>query len=303
MKNLQISFNKSLVGATVADFWQWAYSNIETPLIRGVLLEFALHMHLIKNIDELVLARVRRLSLQSPRPGDLEKSLLPFYKTQPHGDVFDLQLTWGVTVEIKSTSCTKNWNLKKTCRWNSIKNRNKKEKKFPAQYYILAVLGKEPSTNTTQLDFSDAIFYVCTGRALDEKVPENKKSIGFNKFTKISQKCEFSELISKLHELQSHELERVLSMLEPDWKQPTPPSYDKNYLPLAVEEDEGKNITTGWFLEKHGKLEMISPIEVKWVSNAEPDWRDWEAVGFKYEPEIEVKESPAVIKSTKPLKP
>lgn len=284
MKDLEILLDKTPIGATVTDFWHWAYSNITTPVIRGVLLEYALYRYLIKNIDKIVLERIHKISFQSPAPGDLEKSLSPFYKTQPHGDVFDLQLAWGVTIEIKSTSSTKNWRLSKTCRWSLIENKNKKEKKFPAQYYILAILEKEPSINEGQIDLTDVVFYVCTGRALDKCVHEDSKSIGFSKFSKISERCKIDSLADKLYQLQAIELQRAIEMLEPNWKQLAPPSYREKYLPLAIEKKD-KTIT-GWFLEKQGKLENVLPVDVKWLADAEPDWRDWEAVGFKYEPQL-----------------
>lgn len=282
--NLTFTFDTQNLTYTVEDFWSWAFSSITTPVIRGVMIEFILARYLIDNADKIVRKRVLDLSDQVPAEGQLSQSLAPFYSSQPHGDVFDLQLTWGVTIEIKSTSNPENWKLNKTCRWNMKQNKNKAEKVFPAQYYILAVVENEPLASPTRLILRDAEFYLCSGRTLDSKVKQTQKSVGFNRFAALSKKCSFSELVDALHDLQDQEHQRVKKMLQPGWKQPKPPDFISNYNPLAVEANG--SVTCGWYQNSNGTLINPAPIAIKWNDGEKPDWRDWEAAGFKFEPEI-----------------
>ncbi|MCP1518478.1 hypothetical protein J2Y74_002788 [Pseudomonas migulae] len=282
--NLKFSFDNQSLAYEVGDFWSWAFSNITTPVIRGVMIEFILARYLIDQVDDIVLERVLDLTRQTPCRGQLTEGLEPFYSNQPHGDVFDLQLTWGVTIEIKSTSNPENWRLNKTCRWNMAKDKNKIEKVFPAQYYILAVVEKAPDVSPTHLDLSAAEFYLCSGRTLDKNIKASQKSVGFKKFSKISMRCEFSKLVDVLYELQHQEHQRVRQLLVPGWKQSLPPSFKSNFKPLAVEAS-GK-VTGVWYEDSNGSLINPKPISVGWVKGVKPDWRDWEAAGFKFEPEV-----------------
>jgi hypothetical protein len=282
IQHLKFSFDDQALDIGIEDFWRWAYSFITTPVIRGVMIEFLLVRHLIDHVDDIVLSRVHDLTCQSPQKGQLAESLKPFYSKQPHGDVFDLQLTWGVTVEIKSTSNRKNWRLNKTRRWNMAEDKNKGEKVFPAQYYILAVVEKDPQEDGTHLNIPEAEFYLCSGRALDLKMKSSQKSVGFKRFSEISERCCFNDLVDKLYTLQHQEYQRVRKLLAPDWKQSSPPSFNSNFIPLATEEN-GK-VTGAWYQGKSGALSKRAAIDVRWVDGAKPDWRDWEAAGFKYEP-------------------
>ncbi|MBB4116429.1 hypothetical protein FHT80_005803 [Rhizobium sp. BK226] len=101
-------------------FWGWAYHNVDTPLLRGVLVEYLIVNFLIDHACRVVGPRIRLLTYDEPTQADLEKSLNPFYSYQPHGDLFDLQLHWGVTIEIKSTYNVETGSLKKTQWWGPI---------------------------------------------------------------------------------------------------------------------------------------------------------------------------------------
>ncbi|WP_460084785.1 hypothetical protein [Pseudomonas sp. H2_G03] len=105
----QTRFSFADVGTayTAKDFWTWAFSNMEVPVLRGVLIEYLVARHLIAHNDAIVGDTVRSLTTETPGPGDLTKSIERFYRQQPHGDVFDLQLTWGVTLEIKKHGVAK----------------------------------------------------------------------------------------------------------------------------------------------------------------------------------------------------
>ncbi|TCD24483.1 hypothetical protein E0D86_04595 [Pseudomonas sp. IC_126] len=282
--DLKFSFGDQKLPYSVDDFWNWAFSNITTPVIRGVMLEFILARYLMDRVDDIVLERVLDLTCQKPHRGQLTKSLEPVYACQPHGDVFDLQLTWGVTIEIKSTSNRANWRLYKTCRWNSVQNKNKAEKIFPAQYYILAVIEKDPNVSVIDVNLKDVEFYLCSGRTLDRHVSPSRKSVGYKKFSNLSIRCTFSDLVNTLYHLQRQEHERVRLLLAPGWKLPLPASFELK--PLAVEASD--TVTAIWHQDGDDTLLNATPIDVPWVEGVTPDWRDWEAAGFKYDPQVEV---------------
>ncbi|KAF1027487.1 MAG: hypothetical protein GAK37_02429 [Pseudomonas sp.] len=283
-KDLKFSFDSQQLEYSVEEFWSWAFSSITTPVIRGVMVEFILAQHLIDQADQIVRKRVLDLTHQVPALGQIAKGLRDTYGSQPHGDVFDLQLTWGVTIEIKSTSNRDTWRLNKTCRWNMAKDKNKAEKIFPAQYYILAVVENDPQAGLTHLNLPDAEFYVCSGRTLDTNIKASQKSVGFSKFSKYSVRCDFRNLVPTLYELQRQEHERVSKLLIAGWKQPNPPSFTSTFYPLAVETNGA--VTSGWYAGSNGTVHNVMPLHHPWAKGVTPDWRDWEAAGFKYEPEV-----------------
>lgn len=268
----------------IQDFWHWAFSSITTPVIRGVMIEYIISQYLMDEADTIVLDRVKDLTRSNPAPGQIKQSLMAFYGTQPHGDVFDLQLTWGVTVELKSSSNTDNWRLHKTCRWNQAANKNIREKVFPAQYYILAVMQAPPVIHSTTLDLAGLQFYVCSGRTLDEQVDARAASVGFSKFAKCSVKCDISQLARTLYDVQAKEHRRVRGLLMPGWKIPSAPIAAGTRLPLAIESASG--VDCAWYEDDGAGLKWLADIDVAWKPHARPDWRDWESAGFKYEPPV-----------------
>jgi len=177
-----------------------------------------------------------------------------------------------------------NWRLYKTCRWNSVQNKNKAEKIFPAQYYILAVIEKDPNVSAIDVNLKNVEFYLCSGRTLDRHVSPSRKSVGYKKFSNLSIRCTFSDLVNTLYHLQRQEHERVRLLLAPGWKLPLPASFELK--PLAVEASD--TVTAIWHQDGDDTLLNATPIDVPWVEGVTPDWRDWEAAGFKYDPQVEV---------------
>ncbi|WP_434605873.1 hypothetical protein J3P80_11975 [Pseudomonas sp. D2-30] len=283
------SFGESATPHTANDFWQWAFSNMNVPVLRGVLIEYLVARKLIANNDDIVGDTVRTLTTYTPRKGDLTRSIEQFYQVQPHGDVFDLQLSWGVTLEIKSTASPDTWRLNKTCRWNIIEDKNLKEAVFPAQFYILAQMDSQVNFTDSALDLGSIKFHVRTGEEMDT-LAAKYQSLGFTKFVgevPNQRTCQYDELPVVLSELQSKRLARVRKKLLPDWKL-EPLARAGNFMPLAVE--MAGYVEAGWYeeVQVQGKWTAvrIAPIASPWLPDETPGWRDWEAAGFAYVPEI-----------------
>lgn len=257
-------------------FWGWAFSNMSVPMLRGVLIEYILVQHFIENIDYLVGHTVRTLTTWHPDKGDLEKSIRQHYASQPHGDVFDLQLTWGTTCEFKTTRAPKTWSISKTTYWNPLKDANCWTYGFPAQIYILAVLESEAKLTGNVLDLGALNFYIRTGRELDKSVGK-RQSARFSDFSENQPvTCTFNDLIEKIAEIQKTRLTEILEKIEPGWK--LDHSAYPNAYPLAVAFPD--RVQAG-FYEKDTK-ELIEVINVPWRTSTKPSWRDWEQVGFQY---------------------
>ena len=298
------SMGESATPHTANDFWQWAFSNMNVPVLRGVLIEYLVAKKLIAHCDDIVGDTVRALTTYTPRKGDLTRSIEKYYQVQPHGDVFDLQLTWGVTLEIKSTASPDNWRLNKTCRWNIIHDKNLKEAVFPSQFYILAQMGPAVNLTDSALDLGAIVFHVRTGEELDA-LAVGQQSVGFSKFVGAENKrrsCSYDELPGVLLDLQTQRLRRIRKKLRPDWNLIPLERGDNDFLPLAVE--QAGEVQAGWYwkVEVDGKWTavLIETIPSPWLPDETPDWRDWEAAGFAFVPEAvasvdEPEDSPIVV--------
>ncbi|WP_017527255.1 hypothetical protein [Pseudomonas fluorescens] len=289
----QTRFSFADVGTayTAKDFWTWAFSNMEVPVLRGVLIEYLVARHLIAHNDAIVGDTVRSLTTETPGPGDLTKSIERFYRQQPHGDVFDLQLTWGVTLEIKSTASPNSWRIKKTSRWNCIEDKNLKQTVFPAHFYVLAHMADDAVIKDGKLDLGAVVFHVRTGREMDA-LAGTHESVGFSTFVGEGagvRSCSFDQLPDVLLALQTQRLADIRAKMLPDWQlEPFKHSQDQVYLPLAVEQD-GK-VEACWYIEfkyelggkKGRRVVPLKPIHSCWLPGVIPDWRDWEAAGFCY---------------------
>lgn len=283
------SFGESATPHKANDFWEWAFSNMNVPVLRGVLIEYLVAKKLIAHCDSIVGDTVRALTSYTPGDGDLTRSIERYYDVQPHGDVFDLQLTWGVTLEIKSTASPDNWRLNKTCRWNIIEDKNLKEAIFPAQFYILAKMGPQVNFSDSALDLGDVIFHVRTGEELDA-LAANQQSLGFAKFVGAEnsrRSCRYDELPAVLFELQTQRLARIQKKLRPGWKL-VPREQEGDFLPLAVEQAGKVEAWWYWQVKVKGKWTAVpmEPIPSPWLPDVTPDWRDWEAAGFSFVPEV-----------------
>jgi hypothetical protein len=295
----QFSFGDVATAYTANDFWTWAFSNMEVPVLRGVLIEYLVARHLIAHNDAIVGDTVRSLTTQTPGPGDLTKSIERFYGQQPHGDVFDLQLTWSVTLEIKNTASPHNWRIRKTSRWNGIEDKNLKQTVFPAQFYILAHMADDAVIKDGKLDLGAVVFHVRTGREMDALAGKHE-SVGFSTFVGEGASfrcCSFDQLPDVLLALQTRRLADIRAKMLPGWQlEPFKENTDQVYLPLAVEED-GK-VHAWWYWEfnyeikgkKERRMVLVDTIDSCWLPGVVPDWRDWEAAGFSYVAQVPVAE-------------
>lgn len=213
---------------------------------------------------------VERFTRQNPYPDHLSKSLSKSFEQQHQGDVFDLQLTWGLTIEIKSTASPKSWRLGQTACWNLLQDRNLKRKGFQAHYYILAELSQPLREEQGAIVFDDTRFHVLSRQDL-ETLAGDKGYVTFKQFTRLSlsrqQTCTYPYLPSTLQALVKQRLALAHPRGEPGWKLPLPP--EPEAFPLAVE-------TKGRILQR---------IPVLWSPGVEPTWNDGELIGLRYVPE------------------
>ncbi|MCI0996196.1 hypothetical protein HWD95_20050, partial [Pseudomonas corrugata] len=176
------------------------------------------------------------------------------------------------------------------CRWNIIQDRNLNEAVFPSQFYILAQMGPAASLNDSALDLGAIVFHVRTGEELDA-LAVGQQSLGFSKFVGAENKrrsCSYDELPAVLLDLQTQRLRRIQKKLRPDWKLVPLERGDDDFLPLAVEQAGQVEAWWYWQAEVQGKWTAvpIAPIPWPWLPDETPDWRDWEAAGFAFVPEV-----------------
>ena len=145
--------------ASVLDFWSWSSSDLVGNSLRGVLAEFL----------------VGRALGVDPRSVRVE------------WDAWDMVLTDGTTVEVKSASYWQSWKQSRPSEirfdvaehqsWNSETDTFDEEKSRPADVYVFCVLGFRDNPNLDPLDLSEWDFHVVSGATIDNVVG-NQKSIG-----------------------------------------------------------------------------------------------------------------------------
>lgn len=288
----RISIEGKSTGYSLGTFWEWAYSNIDVPLLRGVLVEYLIVQKLIDNALHIAGPRICALTHDTPKGDDLKKSLSPFYSYQMHGDWFDLQLHWGVTIEIKSTFDVSQGKVEKKEWWGPINGADKKGPKvFPAQYYILAEVEPKSERHHYGTNLPKMTCYVLRGRDLDRAAVKNCRetsSVSFKIWTDIAQQCTFDDLPDVLCKMQEFDVKELQDKLRVGWKinrsslHPVPE--DKNVIPIAEQIAMGMHLR--WVdmsdrdKDKHSDVgEICQP----WKEGVSVDWRDWEAAGFRYE--------------------
>ncbi|MET4733038.1 hypothetical protein ABIE64_001746 [Thalassospira sp. MBR-102] len=291
-----------------SDFIDWFYHRIDTPVLRGVVLEYLLIQRLIEDADKIVSKRITSLTgAPEPTAKCLKDSLSRYYKFQPHGDVFDVQLHWGVTVEIKSTSDEEKWRLHKTSDWSIWTDKNLKSKGFQAQYYIVAKLDKSPAERGCDfINFDKVEFYILSGRELDNRTA-GKESIKLSDFTEGLQFCTLDDLAKVLGEIVDAEYKRIQKKFVPNWFISSP-SRDKEatFIPLARQTRDG--VDCAWYKlpEDQKKIDKAKEdlkktsdprirkeifeslwqrdreIVFPWQNDFDPCVRDWAVAGLVY---------------------
>ncbi|AZC19393.1 hypothetical protein [Pseudomonas sp. CMR5c] len=280
--NSQFKFDRIDTQRNAAGFWSWAFSNLQTPFLRGLLIEYLLCQHLIDHAEQIAGCLVEHFTRQNPYPDHLRKSLRKSFEQQHQGDVFDLQLTWGLTIEIKSTASPQSWRLEQTACWNLLQDRNLVRKAFQAHYYVLAELPQPLREEQGAIVFDDTRFHVLSRQDL-ETLAGHKGYVTFKQFTQLSlsrqQTCAYPYLPSTLQALVEQRFALARTRVEPGWKLPLPP--EPEAFPLAVE-TKGR-IHGGYYCKE--TLKLLRRIPVLWRPDIEPTWNDWELIGLRYVPE------------------
>lgn len=153
----------------VLDFWQYAFSNLNSNVLRGALAEFLVEAAL-KKIDEI--------DIRNPW-GDYDV-------------VYDKK-----TIEVKCCSYLQDWDqvklsnilwsgLKaKTLYWNDAVAKQKKDEtpEYKAQYYVLALLDHKEIATLNILDLNQWKFFVLTQDEL-RTLTNNGKSVSLSRLEK-----------------------------------------------------------------------------------------------------------------------
>ena len=138
----------SLLGSTIGDFWQWAYSDLVGNTDRGALAEFIV----AKAIDDA-----------SP--------------TRNAWEPFDLTTASGIKVEVKSASFAQSWHqnrptrvqfsIKKTMEWDPRTNEFLAPASRHSDVYVFCLLAEMVKESLNPLDLEQWEFYVLSTKQID----------------------------------------------------------------------------------------------------------------------------------------
>jgi hypothetical protein len=148
------------------DFWQWAYSDLSSNTMRGILAEYIV-------ASELEIAT----------------------NTRREWNAYDLEMKNGIKLEIKSASHLQTWSQPKfskilfdiapTKGWNAITNEYSSETKRQADIYVFCLLHHQEKSTLDPLDLDQWTFYLLPTSVLNIKKP-NQKEIGFSALLKLN---------------------------------------------------------------------------------------------------------------------
>ena len=159
-----IGGSESINNKTVCDFWQWSFSDLMQNTTRGILAEYIVAALL--GIDN----NVRN----------------PWFP-------FDLQLTDGRTIEIKTTSLLQAWKQKQLSsprvvlvpkrKWDPQTGEMDKEPTFNADIYIICYFKARYHDVANPLDLSQWDFFVFTKKQIN-RILNGRKSISLKTWTR-----------------------------------------------------------------------------------------------------------------------
>jgi hypothetical protein len=151
-------------------FWQWMASDLVNNALRGELAEY-------------IVARALGLDTLKPR--------------EPWA-AFDLQTPSGIRIEVKSAAYVQSWyqsrlstiifNVPKTLYWDSITNRQAKEKQRQADVYVFALLAHQDKETIDPLNINQWAFYVLPTAVLNERT-RSQYSITLKSLVKLCGKA------------------------------------------------------------------------------------------------------------------
>ena len=142
-------------GATISEFWQWAYSNLMDNAERGIFAEWL-----------------------------VAKALGAADDTRTEWDKYDIQTRSGICVEVKSSGYIQSWEQKKlseivfnvpqTIGWDSENNTYGQERKRQADVYVFCVHKHKEQETADPLNLNQWDFYVLDTKTLDKKINKQK---------------------------------------------------------------------------------------------------------------------------------
>ena len=165
----------------LVDYWRWSGSVLLDNTTRGILAEFLIATAL-----------------------DLHK------EPRREWDEFDLRMSSGTTIEVKSSAYVQSWEQSKPSviefgisshrSWNAATGEYREGVKRWANIYVFCVFkGKEP---LHPLDTSKWDFYVLPTKVLDQKCPD-QKTIRLSSLKKLSpHKCSYADLKKTISDME-----------------------------------------------------------------------------------------------------
>jgi hypothetical protein len=166
--------HEAVAGATVNDFWSWAFSDLNSNTLRGLFAEW----------------------LVASACGVTNRA-------RTEWDAVDLTLEDKTKVEVKSSAYIQSWEqttlskpsftIRRTRAWTA-KDGFENESKRQAQVYVFCLLAEKSKEALDVLNTDQWEFYVLPTRVFERKVPK-QKTIGLNSLLKLGpEKVEYSEI-------------------------------------------------------------------------------------------------------------
>ena len=175
---------KGLPGATISEFWQWAYSNVMDNAERGVFAEWL-----------------------------VAKALNAAKTTRTEWDKYDILTPSGIRVEVKTSGYIQSWEQNKlseiifsvpqTQGWDSVTNTYDSERKRQADIYVFCVHKHKEQETVDPLDLEQWAFYVIDTNTLNNEIGE-QKSLSLKKLKDLGAECavydSLNETVARLYE-------------------------------------------------------------------------------------------------------
>ncbi len=149
----------------LADFWKWSVSDLVSNATRGILAEFLV---------------ASALGVSSG--------------VRNEWDAFDILLSDGTRIEVKSAAYLQSWShaklskisftIRQTYAWDSSTNKLASELRRQADIYIFCLLKHLDKETLDPMNLDQWQFYLLPSKILDEKIPK-QKTISLSKLLKL----------------------------------------------------------------------------------------------------------------------
>lgn len=168
-------------GATVLEFWRWAYSDLLVNTTRGVLAEF-----------------VVATAIGARRP------------VRDPWQAFDLETPSGVTIEVKSSSYVQSWGQRELSKPSFAIGAKRApvegtgayelEQRWQAQVYVFCLLTAQEKAQIDPLDLDGWEFLVVPTARFERELPRQKR-ISLAALRRLGVRpCGFGDLLSSIEE-------------------------------------------------------------------------------------------------------